>query len=66
MNEFKTIDLADLEHVDGGNRGRAIVNGAKKAGGWLWRNVIGPAGGAAIYDWATGGGGNNNQQQQGQ
>ena len=61
MNDFETIELADLESVNGGNRGRAIWEGAKKAGAWAWRNVIAPAGGGAIYDWATGGG---RQQQQ--
>ena len=63
-DEFETIDLAHLDSINGGNKGRAIANGVKKAGGWLWRNVVGPMGGGALYDWATGGGNNNQQPQQ--
>ena len=64
MNEFKTIDLATLDNVTGGaGAGQAI----KKAAGWTWRNVIGPAGGAAAVDWAankwSGGGGQQPSQQ---
>jgi hypothetical protein len=61
MNDFETIERADLHDVNGGNRGRAIWEATKKVGGWAWRNVIAPAGGGAIYDWATGG---NRQQPQ--
>jgi hypothetical protein len=49
MNNFETIDSADLDTVNGGSRGQAI----KKAGSWLWRNVVGPAGGGALYNWAA-------------
>ena len=58
MNEFKTIDLATLDNVTGGAGGGAI----KKAAGWAWRNVIGPAGGAAAVDWAANRFGGGSQQ----
>ena len=63
-NELETIDLDTLDNVNGGNRARAIWNGAKAAGSWAWRNVIAPAGGGALYEWATSRGGNNQQPQQ--
>jgi hypothetical protein len=63
MNKLETIDVADLDNINGG-RGRAIWEGAKAAGSWAWRNVIAPAGGGAIYDWATSGGGQRQQPQQ--
>lgn len=59
-NEFEAIDLAKLDDVSGGSRGQAIKKGAS----WLWRNVVGPIGGGAIYDWATGGGQQPQQPQQ--
>lgn len=62
MTKFETISSTDLATINGGSKGRAIAQGAKKAGSWLWRNVVGPIGGGALYDWATGGGQQQPQQ----
>lgn len=58
MNNFETIDSASLDTVTGGG---GIGTAIKKGAAWAWRNVIAPAGGGALYDWATGG---NRQPQQ--
>jgi len=49
MNEFETISSAELDSVNGGNKGRAIVQGVKtgakyvgKAAKWGWNEVIKP------------------------
>jgi hypothetical protein len=49
FGHFEAIDTAELDSVTGGNRGQAI----KKAGSWLWRNVVAPVGGGALYSWAA-------------
>ncbi|MDQ3339879.1 MAG: hypothetical protein M4D80_32370 [Myxococcota bacterium] len=59
MNNFETIETEDLHNVNGGNRGQAV----RKAGSWLWRNVVAPAGGGAIYNWAADRLGGGQQQQ---
>jgi hypothetical protein len=62
MSNFETIETEDLDNVTGGrgNIGPAL----RKAGAWAWRNVIAPAGGGAIYNWAADrlGGGQQPQQ----
>lgn len=63
MKDIEPIDAAELESINGGNRGRAIAQGVKTAASWAWRNVIAPAGGGALYEWATGGNRNQNQNQ---
>jgi hypothetical protein len=47
MTKLETIDLATLDNVTGG-AGRV-----GRAASWAWRNVVGPAGGAALVDWAA-------------
>lgn len=49
MTDFETITNEDLDGVNGGNKGRAIVQGVKtgakyagKAAKWTWNEVIKP------------------------
>ncbi len=64
MNQFESIDSADLATVNGGNKGKAIVQGVKtgakyvgKAATWGWNEVIKPgliwAGAESLADKAT-------------
>lgn len=66
-NHFESIDNADLVSVNGGSKGKAIVQGIKtgakyvgKAASWGWNEVVKPgliwAGAESLAEKATGGG----------